>query len=398
MAASLFGFLGGLIAARIIGPEETGLFKAFTIPLTYLTVLHLGTFDGLWRQIPYYVGKKMPQKVEALASSAGAWNILVSIIVSIGFIICALYSLWHHDYYGVVGWITQAICCWGTFYAGYLAATYRTIHQFEALARITLVRAIVNFGMVLVLPFLRFYGLCIRNASPFITGVWLLHRNRPLKVHYHFDAKTLIDLLKIGFPFSFWGTLYSSVWVATESALILSFGGVTALGFFTVAIVLRDGICVLPNAITQVLLPRAVEGFAQDGSVRNANAKSAWLTVGLTAFMVLIVLVVSYSIDFLVPLAIPKYVDCIPLMNICLWFAVVQTASLPLNTLFATGRSWLYGRGVIVGLVVFALAAFLLTPTFGGVIAVAIGSLLGRTARIIVAYLEIFMLIRREAL
>ena len=155
------------------------------------------------------------------------------------------------------------------------------------------------------------------------------------------------------------------------------------------AIVLRDGICVLPNAITQVLLPRAVEGFAQDGSVRNANAKSAWLTVGLTAFMVLIVLVVSYSIDFLVPLAIPKYVDGIPLMNICLWFAVVQTASLPLNTLFATGRSWLYGRGVI---------AYLLTPTFGGVIAVAIGSLLGRTARIIVAYLEIFMLIRREAL
>jgi len=62
--------------------------------------LHFGTFDGLWRQIPYYVGKRMPDKVNAIASAAGAWNVCVSVLVSGGFVCCALYSAWHHDLYG----------------------------------------------------------------------------------------------------------------------------------------------------------------------------------------------------------------------------------------------------------------------------------------------------------
>ena len=390
------GIIGGLLVARYLGPEETGLFRSFTIPLAYLTFLHLGTFDGLYRQIPYYVGKEMPEKVAALASSAGAWNIFVSTIVSIGFAICALYSLWHHDFVGVVGWISQALCCWGIFFGGYLGATYRTISQFVAIARIQVLQAIVSFGTVFLVPSLRFYGLCIRGASASIAGAWLFYRNRPLKVPFRFDAKALGEVVRIGFPFSFWGSLYSSVWTATESALMLSFGGVTGLGLFAVAAVLREGMNFFPQAVNQVMIPRVVEAFARDESVRNANARSSWLTVGLTGLMVLTILIVSYSLEFLVPIAIPKYTDGIPLMKICLWFSVVQAASLPLNTLFATGRSWLYGRGVIVGLLAFPLATYLLVPMFGGVLAAAMGSLIGRAVRTVEAYVEILLLTRRE--
>jgi O-antigen/teichoic acid export membrane protein len=396
LIASLLGVLGGLLAARFVGPEETGLFRSFTIPLMYLAFLHLGTFDGLWRQIPYYMGKKMPEKIEAIASSAGAWNILVSIVISLGFFVYGLYSWWHHDFYGVVGWLSQAVCCWGIFYGGYVGATYRTLNHFVALARIQLVQTIVSFGMVFLLPFLGFYGFCIRSASASAAGVWLFHRNRPLKIPYRLDTKALSEVVKIGLPLSFWGSINTSIWTATESALMLYLGGVTGLGLFAAATLLREGINILPQAVNQVMLPRVVEGFARDESIRNANARTVWLTAGLTGSMVLIILVFSYLIDFLVPVAIPKYIDGIPLMKICLWFAVIQTASLPLNTLFATGRSWLFGRGIIVGLVVFTLAAFFLAPAFGGVLAVALGSLLGRTARTIAAYGEIYLLVRRE--
>jgi O-antigen/teichoic acid export membrane protein len=398
MTSSLLGALGGLLVARFLGPEETGLFRSYTIPLMYLYFLHLGTWDGLYRQIPFYIGKNMPDKVEAVASSAGAWNILVSLLVSMGFVICAIRSLWLHDPHGVGGWLSQVLCCWGLFFGGYLGATYRTINHFVALTRIQLVQAALNFGMVFLVPSLGFYGLCLRTGVPPVAGVWLSHRNRPLKIPYRLDVKALSEVVKIGLPFSFWGNLYSSIWTATESALMLSLGGVTALGLFAVAAVLREGMNTLPQAVNQVMLPRVVEGFARDGSIRSLNAKAVWLTAGLTGLMVLIVLMVSYLLDFFVPLAIPKYVDGIPLMKICLWFPVIQAAALPLNTLFATGRSWLYGRGVIVGLVIFPLTAYLLTPAMGGVLAVAVGSLLGRVGRTIAAYVEIHLLIRREAL
>jgi hypothetical protein len=145
------------------------------------------------------------------------------------------------------------------------------------------------------------------------------------------------------------------------------------------------------------MTPRVVEAYAREGSVRTANARSLVVTAGLTGTMVLVVLLCSWLVGLLVPLAIPKYVDGIPLMKVCLWFSVLQAAALPFNTLFATGRSWLYGRGVILGLIVFPISAYLLAPSLGGILAVALGSLLGRAARTLVAYGEIVLLTRRES-
>jgi len=388
--------IGGLLVARFLGPEETGSFRAFTIPLTYLIFLHLGTWDGLWRQIPYYIGKEMPERVEALASSAGAFNLFVSVGVSFGFICCAVYSLVHYDFYGVFGWLSQAFFCWGVFYGGYLTSTYRTLNHFVTLARIQVVQAVLTFGMVFILPFLKFYGLCARAAFPSFLAVWFYHRHRPLKVSYRFNAKALRELIKIGLPFSFWGNLETSIWIATESALVLSLSGVSALGLFSVAAVIRGAANALPMSTLQVLMPRVVTNLARDGSVRNANERVIWLTAGLMGFMILLVVTGSWLLDLFVPYFIPKYIAGIPVMKVCLWFSVVQAAFLPMNTLFATGRSWLYGRSVIAGLVIFPLATYLLYPVIGGLLAVAVGSLLGRAARTLAAYVDLIVLTRRE--
>lgn len=396
IVSSVLTAIGGLLVARFLGPEETGTFRAFTIPLTYLIFLHLGTWDGLWRQIPYYVGKEMPERVEALASSAGAFNFLMSVGVSCGFLCCAAYSLAHHDFYGVFGWLAQALFSWGVFYGGYLTSTYRTLHHFVTLARIQVAQALLTFGMVFLLPFLRFYGLCARFAFPPFLAVWLYHRTRPLKVSYRFDTKALRELIKIGLPFSFWGNLYTSVWTATESALVLSLSGVSALGLFSVAAVMRGALDSLPMAILQVLTPRVVTAFARDGSVRNANARIIWVTVGLTGFMIIVACAGSFLLELFVPHFIPKYAAGIPVMKVCLWFPVVQAAFLPINTLFATGRPWLYGRSVIAGWVVFPLVIYLLYPAIGGLLAVAVGSLLGRAARTLAAYVDLVALTRRE--
>ena len=394
--SSVLTAVGGLLVARFLGPEETGSFRAYTIPLTYLIFLHLGTWDGLLRQIPYYVGKELPEKVDTLASAAGAFNLFVSVVVSCGFMCCAVYSLAHNNLYGVFGWLSQVLYCWGIFYGGYLSSTYRTLHHFVTLARIQVTQTVLTFGMVFLLPFLRFYGLCARYALPSFLAIWLYHRNRPLKVKYRFDRKALKELIKIGLPFSIWGNLYTSFWAATESALVLSLSGITALGLFSVAAIMGAALNSVPNAIWQVLTPRVVTAFARDGSVRNANARIIWVTAGLTGFMILLACAGTFLLDVFVPYLIPKYVAGISVMKVFLWFPVVQAAFLPMNTLFATGRSWLYGRSVLAGLIVFPLAVYLIYPLIGGLLAVAVGSLLGRAARTLAAYVDLVVLTRRE--
>ena len=394
--SSVLTAISGLLVAYFLWPREVGLFRAFTIPLTYLMFLGLGTTDGLWRQIPYYVGKEEPKKVNALASAAGAFMLLLSCAVSFGFLCCAAYSLFCHDLYGAFGWLSQAIVCWGVFYGSYLTSTYRTLNHFVAMARIEVVQTILSFGMVFMLPFLRFYGLCARVAFPSLLGLWLFHRERPLKVAYRLDIKALKEVIKIGLPFSIWGSLYTSAWFATESALILSLDGVVALGLFSVAYAVRSALNSLPMVIWQVLTPRVVTSFAQEGSVRKANARIMWVTAALTGFMVIVACAGSFLLDIFVPFFIPKYTAGLPVMKVSLWFPVVQAAFLPMNTIFATGRQWLYGRSVIVGMIIFALATWLLLPKLGGLLAVAVGSLLGRAARTIAAYVDLYILMKTE--
>jgi O-antigen/teichoic acid export membrane protein len=260
-----------------------------------------------------------------------------------------------------------------------------------------MIQAVLTFGMVFLLPFLRFYGLCARFALPSLLMVFFFHRSRPLKVDYQFDIHTLKELIKIGLPFSFWGNLYTSIWTATEGSLVLLLSGVSALGLFSIASIMGGAVNSLPNAIWQVLTPRVVTNFARDGSVRNANARIIWITAGLVASMILVALGGSFFLEIFVPILIPKYIAGIPIMKVCLWIPVVQAAFLPMNTLFATGRPWLYGRSVIAGVIVFPLATYLLYPAIGGLLAVAVGSLFGRAARTLAAYVDLVILTRHQA-
>ncbi len=398
VASSVLGAVGGLLVARFLGPDETGLFRAYTIPLTYLGFLHLGTIDGLLRQIPYYVGKEMPEQVERIASTAAAFNRALSVLLCIAFMCCAAYSLARNDLYGIFGWLSQAVFCWEYFYGDSLTATYRTLHHFVTLARIQMIRAVVVFGMVFLLPVLGFYGLCVRLAFPSALSVWLYQRNRPLKVRARIDRKGLAELVRMGLPLSVWGTLYTSAWVATESALILSLSGVTALGLFSIAYAIRNAASCVPDAIWQVLTPRVVSNLVRDRSVRKANSRIIWVTLGLIGFMVTLAMIGSPLLDVFVPYAIPKYVDGVAAMKLCLWFPVVQAAFLPNNILFATGRPWLFCRSIIPGMVVFLLMTYLLYTYagVGGLLAVTAGSLAGRSARTLAAYVDLVMLTRAE--
>ena len=134
-----------------------------------------------------------------------------------------------------------------------------------------------------------------------------------------------------------------------------------------------------------------------DRGVREATRRSFQVAGVLSLFMVIVVLIISVLLNYFVPFFIPKYVDGLPLMKVCLGLAVIHAASLPLNGLVATGRSWLYGKGILSGLLAFPLAVYLLNPLIGGIMAVAVGSLIGRLVRTVVAYFDLLMLMRQES-
>lgn len=365
--------------------------------MMYLTFLHLGTFDGLYRQIPFYTGRDQPEQVERIASASGAWNVIVTIVVSSGFLLCQLWALWQGNFTDAIGWLSQSLACIGAYYGLYLAATYRTLNNFVVLSGIQLIQAIIGFCLVFTVALWGFYGLCLRSTVPVVIGVWLYHRARPLRMPLHFELAAFRDTIKIGMPFCFWGTIYTSLWAATEYSLILKFDGTKAVGLFSVAVMMRESLSILPQSIYQVLMPRVVESFARKGGIATAARRTLLASGLLSLFMAGIVLGVSVLLNYFVPLFIPKYVDGLPLMKAGLWLAVIHAGSLPLSSLIATGRSWLYGKGVLMGLLAFLWAVYQLNPLIGGTMAVIFGSLIGRSVRTVIAYFDLFMLMRKES-
>lgn len=397
LAGSLLGALGGVLVARFVGPEVNGQFRLFTIPLMYLSFLHIGTFDGLHRQIPFYIGKDQQDHVERLASAAGAWNVYVTYIVGFGFLLCALWGFLHGDLIAGIGWLSQVLICVGIYYGGYLGATYRTLNNFVVLARIQLIQAVTGFCFVFAVAVWGFYGLCLRSAIPAFLGVWLCHRARPLRMPLHFNSAVLKEVVRIGMPLCFWGTLYTSLWAATEYSMMLHFAGMKGVGLFAVAVIIRESISILPQAINQVLTPRVIESYARQGNIGNPIQRQIKFAIVLTLGMAILVLGITVMLDYFVQFFIPKYVDGLQIMKICMWLSVIHAVDLPTNALIANGNSWLFGRGVLVGFLIFPLAVYLLNPLVGGMLAVAIGSLIGRLVRTIVAYDDLFLLVRREA-
>lgn len=396
MADSLLGALGGIIIARFIGPEVIGQFRLFTIPLMYLAFLHLGTFDGLLRQIPYYRGLELPGQVEKVSAAIGSWNLRVTVLVSSAFFALALKAALQGNLADTAGWVSQAAAAVGIFYGSYLAATYRAHDRFMQFASFVMTQAAVSFCLVAAVVSWGFYGLCLRGAVPALVAVWLFHRARPLRMPLHFDLAALKETISIGLPLCFWGTIYSSLWVAAEYSLMLQFGGVTAVGLFSIAVLMRESLSILPQSVHQVFLPRFFEAAARAGGVRELSRRTFAVAAALALGMLAAVFVVSFVLDYFVPYFLPKYLEGLPLMKVCLGLAVFHATSLPLNGLIANGVSWPFGRGVLIGLLVFPLAVYLLNPLIGGIMAVAVGSLVGRLVRVLVSYVDLFLLLRRS--
>jgi len=396
-AATIVGAIGGLLTARFIDPETVGRFRSYTIPVMYLTFLHLGTFDGLSRQIPLLVGQGRRDMADAVASAAAWWNLLLAGVASGAFVLLAAWSLIRGKMEPAAGWAAQAASVWWVYYGGYLGATYRTLSNFAAFARVQVIQSVLGLLFVLALPLLGFFGLSLRAAIPAAVGTWRLHRARPFKTPPTWAPDPLLSLVRIGLPFCIWGSLYTSVWFALESTLLLALDGPRGLGLFAVAAVLRDGICIFPLAVSQVLQPRILEAFGRDGALAKASRSAVRMVPPLVLGMTLLAIAMSWALERLVPLLIPQYVDGVGLMKLALWFGVVQALALPLGGILYSGKGSTFGRGVWIGLLFFAATAYVLTPFVGGMKAVVAGSLAGKLVRTGVGYLDFRAMVGKEA-
>ena len=175
--------VGGVLLGRLVAPATLGLFNGIGLVLGYAPFLQLGIFNGLNRELPYFVGKGDRDRVGELASAALAWALTVERTGQRGLVCVAGWYAAHGELWKAAGWATNAVMAVFLFYnTNYLQMTYRTSHDFARLALAHVIESSVGLLMLIVVGLLNYYGLCLRALAISTVSTLFLYHWRPLSV------------------------------------------------------------------------------------------------------------------------------------------------------------------------------------------------------------------------
>ncbi len=388
---------GGVLAARAVEPATLGLMSSITLTLGYLHFLQLGALNGITRELPYLIGKGERAEAEALVAAGSAWALLLGSTVATVLGSIAAWQALQGRWDLCAGWATTAVSAFCLFYAEqFLRGTYRSGGDFRRLAVVTVVEALINVVMVAGVFVFAFYGLCLRIVTMAVGNAGLLWLWRPIRVAPRWSWHHLRRLFRVGMPIMAVGQLYGW-WTVFNSTLVLKFMGTEGLGLYALPLMVGPTLMLLPKAIGQITYPRMAEEHGRSGDLSRVLRVVHGPTLQLVVIIAPLIAVGWFALPPLVQIVLPRYVDAIPAAQWSLFLGAV-TALTPVNNIFfVIKRQWLYGVAVIVGMAANYGFLLLLIRSEVGLAAFVQAMLAGKAVFIVLSYLAIAYLVRRQA-
>ena len=382
----VLNMLSGIMVARLLAPATLGIFNGIGLVLRYALFLQLGITTGLYRELPYYIGKGNHERAHSLAATAQGWALVVAAIVSVALFGIAGWNLIRGEYWLAAAWTTQAILAIFLFYkTAYLLATYRTAHDFSKVALVTVIESVASLVVLLMVALLGFYGLCFRAVLTGIVGGLLLHYWRPIRVRPTLNFQDLKHLLFVGAPIMASGQIFQ-MWMVINTTLVFSLLGAEGMGLYSIVAMSNGALSILPLAVNQVLFPRMTEKFGLTGNVQE-TLKVAFKPILLTtAGLIPVIALAQWLVEPAVLLVVPKYIDAVPAARWSL-FLPLLTNLRAINSVFTIVKQQrLFVTATIIGAATYFAALKILTNYEVTLVAFPQAMLIGQLVFVIICY------------
>ena len=347
---NILRLIAGFLVVRIIAPELYGLFSGVGIFLGYIMLGHVGTLNGLGRELPYQLGKGNIKSLKNYANT-GYWiSLIIGVLAFFLFSFLAIknyYTQGHFDLtmvyatYSVLGFfhITNNV---------YLPVLYRTNSDFNKLSNINIVSAIVNIITVLLVYYYTFYGLLIRAVILIIIRFTLLYVYRPLKIRPKIDLNSLKVLLKVGLPIYIVGQI-GPLWNTIQKNILFSVGGALQYGYYALVSIIEGAIGVIPNAFGQVVYPRMSIQSGKGLSKKEILSQVVKPTIFQFVLLLIIAIIGVFLLPLIIPIALPKYTNGIAAAQWAFFIPVVKSLGLANNYFNVVKKQKYYFIALICG-------------------------------------------------
>jgi O-antigen/teichoic acid export membrane protein len=331
--STFVNILAGFLVLRWVGPEEMGIWQLLLIINTYALIANLGLNSGLAREFPYLLGKGEKEKSYFLVATVKSYSIFTVIIT----IICWLVLLVFFYFTGrntifLVSFSTIMFMLGINFYKDYVLTLFRTNVGFLKLSKSLLIQSLVCVILLPLIIFYKYYGYLLYNILTSIVSLGLLMLINPVRIKGNFRFSDFKLLFKTGMPLFLMAYLYGVSKTFIKFA-VLHFGGILMLGLFAPVFAIRNGISILPKAISQYIYPKFTYKIGETN-----NPSLLWKPVKNISFILLIsfgllVLPIYYFMPELLSIFFPKYIDSLFACRMALLSGVIYSSFVGITSL-----------------------------------------------------------------
>lgn len=325
----------GFLLRRLLGPNLFGFYSILTVIQGYGTYSNLGTRTGAEKELPYLIGKKDFVKVERTK------NVAISFIIpaaSIGTFVLFL-STFFCAYPDILQKGIRIICL-AIFFAeisSYFTIILRSYKRFILIAKVRFFSSLVGLVAATLLTY--FFSLkgalfSLVLVPIFIASYIWLKTNYRFKIL--FDFKETKKLIKIGIPLIILALMYLTM-ISIDRIMIYSLINPTAVGYYSIALMVSNFAFFLPKQVGIVMFPRFREKY---GETENISSLSTYLlepTRAIAYVMPIFIGSLFILIPPLIKLLLPEYLPGIKAMKILIigffFFSLTHMSSSFLITL-----------------------------------------------------------------
>lgn len=385
----------GLIVARLVDPDDMGIFVSTSIILTFIPLFLIGINNGLNRDLPYVLGQEKFDDAKEMRNTSISFALIISIIIFFIILIISIYFLILGNYKLAYAFLSTTILSAVYPLTTMQEVTYRTNNEFLQLSRIKFYNVLTAVITILLVYYYNYYGMLIRSALITLVYVGFLYYLSSHKFKFGINWSVFRRLFKTGFPIAIVAYMYV-IFIGLDKIFILKYFGSEAVGNFVPAIQVATALTVLPTSIYQIIYPRMANRYGQTNSINSlknlAFKPQILLALGLIPLFVIIVLCVGPFVEFV----LPKYTAGIPAAKWMVLVIYFRCLGGPQDVLTVLGDLIPYAICTVICAFVFWIIVILLKDSGLGMQVVPIGLAISTFLFNFLISIYVFILMKRE--
>ena len=314
----IFKFMSGFLVARFLGPTLYGLRTIFDLVVQYEFFSHLGSFDAMRREVPFYRGKGEADHARQILDNVYGMNLSYSVCLFLCMIVLSGYFYFkgveqiYIDFALFVG-LYSILEKTNAFYLIKLAVDKKA----NLLSTVKIVQGIAY--ILTCVTFTYYWGLRGLLGALLVTDavvnlfIVLTTRDVP---GIRLDLPMLRQLIKIGFPIM----LIPLVFIMLRSIdriIIAKFLSQEMLGYFGIGTIISGVIySVVADLVSVVFFPRVMEILGKTGDLNQVKNYFIEPTILIACFAPLLIGTMFLSIHVPIRYFLPQYLPAINVAKI----------------------------------------------------------------------------------